>query len=138
MSAHTLKPPIPRASLAPGMVPADILPLLWRDSIAPYFDARPASDADQPQRAPEIHQFNLGKLLFTESYFSAQTYDRDRQWMRRYDDSDHLLLQLFVAGENRAVNGTDEFVQRTGHVCAVNLAYQAKSVSTDAKYNHPV
>lgn len=132
MSAHALKPPIPRASLVPGMVPADILPLLWRNSIAPYFDAHPASDTDQPQRAPEIHQFNLGGLLFTESYFSAQTYDRDRQWMRRYDDSDHLLLQLFVAGENRAINGTDEFLQRAGNVCAVNLAYQAKSVSTDA------
>jgi len=131
MSDEKPRPPIPRASLAPGLVPDEQLPLLWRQSIAPYFDARPA-DTDRPQHPNEIHQFNLGKLLIAESRFSAQVYDRDRQWMRRYDDSDHLLLQLFITGENRALNSTDEFLQQPGNVCAVNLAYQAKSVSTDA------
>jgi AraC-like DNA-binding protein len=132
MSEEKPPPPIPRASLAPGIVPADQLPLLWRDSIAPYFDARPVADAEGPQRPPEIHQFNLGQVLLAESRYSAQTYDRDPHWMRRHDESDHLLLQLFIAGENRASNGLDDFVQRAGNVCAVNLAYQARSVSSDA------
>ncbi|WP_374302930.1 helix-turn-helix transcriptional regulator [Ferrovibrio sp.] len=132
MSEDTTSPPIPRASLAPGLVPEDQLALLWRNSIAPYFDARPVPDAEHSPQLPEIHLYNLGEMLWAESRFSAQIYDRNPQWMRQHDDSDHLLLQLFVTGENRAINGTDEFVQQPGNVCAINLAREALSVSTDA------
>jgi AraC-like DNA-binding protein len=132
MSEDNTSPPIPRASLAPGLVPEDQLVPLWRNSIAPYFDARPLTDAESAPRLPEIHLYNLGDMLWAESKFSAQIYDRNPQWMRQHDDSDHLLLQLFVAGENRAVNGTDEFVQQPGNVCAINLAQEALSVSTHA------
>lgn len=120
-------------SLGRGMVPDEELPGLWRRGIAPYFDARPVAEAGEPQQLPEIHQYSLGGLLLADSRFSAQTYERDRRWMRRYDESDHLLLQLFVEGRNHAANGTDEFVQQPGNIYAVNLAYEAKSVSTDAR-----
>jgi len=127
-----VRTPIMQAALLPGMVPDEELRLLWRQSIAPYFDARPLDQGSAP-RLPEIRQYSLGSILLAESRFSAQTYDRDRQWMRRYDDSDHLLLQLFAEGRNLAVNGTDEYVQSPGNVCAINLAYEAKSQSTDGR-----
>lgn len=132
MSEDRASPPIPRASLAPGLVPEDQLALLWRNSVAPYFDARPLADAERSSQLPEIHLYNLGDMLWAESKFSPQIYDRNPQWMRQHDDSDHLLLQLFVAGENRAINGAEEFVQQPGNVCAINLAHEALSVSTDA------
>jgi len=132
MSEDNISPPIPRASLAPGLVPDDQLAPLWRNSVAPYFDARPLTEAENAHRQPEIHLYNLGDMLWAESKFSAQVYDRNAQWMRQHDDSDHLLLQLFVTGENRAINGDDEFVQQSGNVCAINLSQQALSVSTDA------
>jgi AraC-like DNA-binding protein len=131
MNEETPKPPIMQAALVRGMVPDEELPGLWRQSVAPYFDARPV--ADTASRLPEIHQYCLGSILLAESRFPAQTYQRDRRWMRRNDDSDHLLLQLFVEGENRAVNGAQDYVQRADNVYAVNLGYQAKSVSTDAR-----
>lgn len=132
MSEDTTSPPIPRASLAAGLVPEDQLAPLWRNSISPYFDARPIADTEQPSRSPEIHLYNLGDMLWAESKFSPQIYDRNPQWMRQHDDADHLLLQLFVTGENHAINGTEEFVQHQGNVCAINLAREALSVSTDA------
>jgi len=124
--------PIMQAALLPGMVPDPDLRLLWRQSIAPYFDARQV-ETDTPTRLPEIRQYSLGGILLADSRFSAQTYDRDRHWMRRYDDSDHLLLQLFAEGRNLAVNGRDEYVQSPGNVCAINLAYEAKSQSTEGR-----
>ncbi len=124
--------PIMQAALLPGMVPDEELRLLWRQSIAPYFDARPIDQGTAP-RLPEIRQYSLGSILLAETRFAAQTYDRDRHWMRRYDDSDHLLLQLFAEGRNLAVNGTDDYVQAPGNVCAINLAYEAKSQSTDGR-----
>lgn len=130
--ADTRKAPIMQAALLPGMVPDDELRALWRQSISPYFDARPV-ERDGPTRLPEIRQYSLGSVLLANSRFSAQTYDRDRRWMRRYEDSDHLLLQLFAEGTNLAVNGPDEYVQAPGNVCAVNLAYEARSVSTDSR-----
>jgi AraC-like DNA-binding protein len=126
------KPPIMQAALLPGMAPDEELRLLWRQSIAPYFDARQI-EPDTATQVPEIRQFSLGSILLADSRFPAQTYDRDRHWMRRYDDSDHLLLQLFAEGRNLAVNGTDEYVQAPGNVCAINLAYEAKSRSTDSR-----
>ncbi len=125
------KTPIMQAALLPGMVPDEDLRLLWRQSIAPYFDARQIEP--DATRLPEIRQYSLGSILLAESRFSAQTYDRDRQWMRRYDDSDHLLLQLFAEGRNLAINGADEYVQSPGNVCAINLAYEAKSQSTEGR-----
>ncbi len=124
--------PVMQAALMPGMVPDDELRALWRQSIAPYFDARPVL-RDGPTRLPQIRQYALGGVLLADSRFAAQTYDRDRRWMRRYEDSDHLLLQVFAEGSNLAVNGTDEYVQMPGNVCAVNLAYEATSVSTDGR-----
>ena len=43
------------------------------------------------------------------------------------------MLHLPASGENRAVNGAQDYVQRADNVYAVNLGYQAKSVSTDAR-----
>jgi AraC-like DNA-binding protein len=126
------KTPIMQAALLPGMVPDEELRVLWRQSIAPYFDAQQIAP-DAAGRPPQIRQYSLGSVLLADSRFSAQTYDRDRHWMRRYDDADHLLLQVFVEGRNLAINGTDEYVQAPGNVCAINLAYEAKSQSTDGR-----
>lgn len=130
--AAARKAPIMQAALLSGTLPDDELRALWRQSVAPYFDARPI-ERDGPMRLPEIRQYSLGSVLLADSRFSAQTYDRDRRWMRHHEDSDHLLLQLFAEGRNLAVNGTDEYVQTPGNVCAVNLAYEARSVSTDGR-----
>lgn len=124
--------PIPRASLAPGMVPPDVLPVLWRQSIAPFFDARPNPALQGPPAPPSIHQFHLGQAIFGDAGFSGQTFTRDEAWMRRHHDADHLLLQLFVEGENRVVNGKHEYVEQPGNVYAVNLGYRIQAASTDA------
>jgi AraC-like DNA-binding protein len=124
---------VPRVSLAPGVVPGEELPLLWRRSIAPFFDAQPNTGPESAPRLPEIHQYHLGKSIFADSRFSGQTFTRDREWMRRYDDSDHLLLQLFASGQNRVVNGTQEYVEQPGNIYAVNLAHQVKAESTAAR-----
>jgi len=134
MSDETPKAPVPQAFLARGMVPDEELPRLWQRSLAPYFDAQPVAAADgPPPLLPDIHQYLLGKILLADSRFAAQTYTRDRRWMRRYDDSDHLLLQLFVRGENVVSNGTHDYVERPGNIFAVNLAHEVKARSTDAR-----
>ncbi len=127
------KTAVPQAALTPGTVPEEDLPFLWQRSIAPYFDAQPVAGSQSDPQLLAIRQFHLGKTLFVDSRFSAQTFIRDRHWMRRYDDSDHLLLQLFVSGENRATNGKLEYVEQPGNIYGVNLAYQAEAMSTDAR-----
>jgi|GEM_PF-241983 len=133
MSAEKPRTPVPQASLVPGMVPAEELASLWRRSIAPFFDAQPIAKPPLSPRLPDIHQYHLEKSLFVDSRFSAQSFTRDRRWMQRYDDSDHLLLQLFVSGENSVVNGAHDYVERPGNIYAVNLAHQVKAASTDAR-----
>jgi len=124
---------IPRASLVPGMVPDEILPSLWRHSIAAFFDAQPLDAADGgAARLPEIHQYHLGQALFIEASFSQQQFRRDAGWMARHDDADHLLLQLFARGSNRGSNGGQTFTERPGNIYAVNLSREVDAISTDA------
>lgn len=120
---------IPRASLAPGLVPDEVLAPLWRESITPYFDAQPIGTAG----TPTIHQYHLGRALFADVTFSAQHFSRDPRWMARNDDADHLLLQLYVRGTNSGVNGSKAFLEKPGNIYAVNLAFETDAKSTDAE-----
>lgn len=124
--------PIPSAALLPGMVPDEVLPDLWRQSIAPFFDSRPRDRARAGQ-PPVIRQYHLGQALFVDTAFVAQQFRRDPGWMARHDDADHLLLQLFVRGTNRGTNGNRDFVEQSGNVYAVNLSREVTAESTDAE-----
>jgi AraC-like DNA-binding protein len=121
------------ASLGPGAAPADVLPSLWRRSIAPFFDAQPVGGPKPADQVPSIRQYFLDKLIFADSAFSAQTFTRDRGWMHRHDETDHLLLQLFVTGENAVANGPSEYRESADNIYVVNCGFQIEAVSTDAR-----
>ncbi|MGJ5175807.1 AraC family transcriptional regulator [Bradyrhizobium oligotrophicum] len=123
---------ITKASLVPGGLPDDQYRLLWRQSIAPYFDAEPVERPAPGHKLPDIHQYHLGVAVLASSSFPAQRFKRDRRWMARFEDCDHILFQLLLEGRNRVVNGDAEFTQQQGNVYAVNLARQLDAQSTDA------
>ncbi|WP_374468695.1 helix-turn-helix transcriptional regulator [Ferrovibrio sp.] len=120
-------------SLSPGIVPEDEHLALWRQSVAPYFDVQPVHQSRPGDPLPEIHQYHLGRAILAESKFAAQSFRRDRQWMARYDDVDHVLFQLLCEGSNHVVNGKANFVQKWGNVYAVNMAYELDAQSADAR-----
>lgn len=124
---------IPRASLAPGMLPDEELPALWRESVAPYHDAIPVERRDGSAPAlPSIHQYHLGQALFMDASFPAQRFRRDAAWMARHDDIDYVLLQHFVQGINTVANGDQVFTEQPGNIYAVNMNRPIDAVSSDA------
>lgn len=124
---------IPKAALGVDTVPGDVLPLLWKKSIEPFFDATPVARDQKSGVLPTLQQYHLGTSLFMECQFSGQKFLRDRGWMQRHDDVDHLTLQLFTRGQNRVVNGGSEYVERAGNIYAVNLAYETEAESTESE-----
>jgi AraC-like DNA-binding protein len=124
---------LPRASLSPGTLPAEELLALCRRSVEPFFDAQPVAGGAKPQVAPRIDEYHLGKSVFIDTEFAAQTFTRNETWLRRHHDSDHLLLQLFVRGQNWVVNGRQQFTEDRANVYAVNLAFRIEAQSTDSR-----
>lgn len=124
---------LPRAQLLPGELPDEELFWHWRQGIAGYFETLPLADPRKPPVRPAIRQYNVGQFLFIETSASRQQYLRDSEWMRRHDDTDHVILQTYVSGENDVFNGGRHFVQRPGSVTAVNLGYQVDARSADAE-----
>ena len=53
--------------------------------------------------------------------------------MRRHDDSDHMMLQFFVSGQNQVVNGSQRYTEDCSNVYAVNLAHKIEARSTDSR-----
>jgi len=125
--------PIPRASLVPGALPAEELLALCQRSVAPFFDAQSVADPGRPPRAPRIHEYHLGRCVFIDTEFPAQTFTRNEAWLRRHDDSDHVLLQFFVRGQNRVINGAQRYTEDYRNVYAVNLAFPIEAQSTDSR-----
>ncbi|MGJ4953735.1 helix-turn-helix transcriptional regulator [Bradyrhizobium sp. HKCCYLS20291] len=117
----------------PGELPDDEYRLLWRRSIAPYFDAEPVERPLPGRKLPDIQQYHLGLAVLADSNFPAQRFKRDRRWMARYEDCDHVLFQLMLQGHNRVVNGNAEFTEQPGNVYAVNLAHQLDAQSVDGR-----
>ena len=124
---------IPKASLAPGMVPNEWLQPLFSQSISAYMDAQPLVDPTLASRPPEIHQYHLGQALFLDTSFDGQRFRRDPAWMARNDDVDHIAVQMFVRGINNVVNGAQQFQQKRGNITAVNLAYEISAQSTESE-----
>lgn len=124
---------IPRASLAPGTLPAEELLDLCQRSVAPFFDVKSVEKPAGPQRAPQLHQYHLGNCMFIDTDFPAQTFTRNEVWMRRHDDADHLMLHLFTNGRNEVVNGAHRCTEDVQNVYAVNLALPLEARSTDSR-----
>lgn len=124
---------ITKACLVPGELPDGEYRRLWRQSIAPYFDAEPIERPVPGHKLPGIHQYHLGLAVLADSNFPAQRFKRDRRWMARFEDCDHVLFQLMLQGHNRVVNGNAEFTQQPGNVYAVNLAQQLDTQSVDGR-----
>lgn len=125
--------PIPKASIVPDSLPAEELLALCRHSVAPFFDAQPLEGAGGPQRPLRLHEYHLGKCVFIDTEFPAHTFTRNDAWMRRHDDSDHMLLQFFLSGQNQIVNGAQRYTEDCRNVYAVNLAYKIEARSTDSR-----
>jgi len=124
---------IPHASLVPGMLPDDVLPEMWSETLVPFFEARPAARAPtDPAPLPTMQQYHLGQALFLDTAFGAQHFRRDHGWMARHDDVDHVMLQYFVRGTNTVVNGDQVFTEQAGNIYAVNLGHAIEAQSTDA------
>lgn len=124
---------IPRASLVPGMLPDDVLPDSWSESLIPYFEARPVARATPgPAPLPTMQLYHLGQALFLDTTFGAQRFRRDSGWMARHDDVDHVMLQFFVRGTNTVVNGDQVYTEQPGNIYAVNLSRSIEAQSTDA------
>lgn len=124
---------IPRASLVPGMLPDELLPELWRQSVAPFHDAIPIERRDgSTPMLPSIHQYHLGQALFMDTTFPAQRFRRDAAWMARHDDIDYVLLQHFVEGINTVANGEHVYTEQPGNIYAVNMNRPIDAASSDA------
>ena len=123
---------IPRASLVTGSLPAEQQEDLWCQSIAPMLESRSCRESDQAGKAPEIHQYHLGRFLYIDTIFSRRTFRRDRGLMAQHDDADHLSLQLFVDGHNQVSNGGIDYTIVPGKVYGVNLAYSVEAVAADS------
>lgn len=123
--------PIPSAALLPGMVPDEVLPELWRQSLAVYYDTRPL-DPEAPAAPPAIRQYHLGQALFIDTQFDAQHFRRDAAWLARNSDTDHVTIQFFVSGRNRVVNDGHSFMQQPGNITMVNLGREVMAESTEA------
>jgi len=133
MQTGMIEAGIPRASLAPGMLPDELLPEMWRQSVAPFHDAIPIERRDgSVPILPSIHQYHLGQALFIEATFPAQRFRRDAAWMARHDDIDYVLLQHFVKGINTVANGEHVYTEQPGNIYAVNMNRQIDAASSDA------
>ena len=124
---------IPSVSLTPGIVPPEELFWHWRRAISPYFDSIPLMDPRDPPQIPDVHMYNAGGFLFMDTKFSGQKFIRDRGWLKRNDDSDHIGLLIFLRGQSCCENGGSDFVLDTKGIYAVNLGYEVDALCSDAE-----
>jgi AraC-like DNA-binding protein len=115
------------------MVPEEELLALCQHSVAPFFDAQSVEGATGLQIAPRLHEYHLGRCVFIDTEFPAQTFTRNQLWLRRHDDSDHLMLQQFVRGRNQVVNGAQRYTEDCRNLYAVNLAFPLEAQSTESR-----
>ena len=124
---------IPSLQLLAGSLPNEELFQYWRRGIEGYFDTIPLVDPRHPPVVPEVLQHHVGSFLLVGTKASQQRYLRDADWARQHDDSDHVVLQTYLSGQNHVINGGVEFEQRPGTVSAVNLGYQVDAWSGAAE-----
>ncbi|AUB82748.1 helix-turn-helix domain-containing protein [Candidatus Thiodictyon syntrophicum] len=79
-----------------GLPPQEAIEV-WRDSIAPLFDARPVGPGDF-YGAVDACLFN--GIVLAQSRAAAQVFRRDRR-MRNRDGVDHFLVQFYLEGGYR-------------------------------------
>lgn len=124
---------LPSVHLGAGALPNEELFHYWRQGIEAYFDTHPLVDPRNPPVLPEVRQYHVGSFLLIESRASQQKYLRDRHWMQRHDDADHVIIQSYLKGRNRVSNGARYFEQEPGTISAVNLGYEVEAVSDAAE-----
>jgi AraC-like DNA-binding protein len=124
---------LPSIYLGPGDLPNEEQFHYWRRGIEAYFDTHPLVDPRDPPVVPEVRQHHVGSFLFIETRASAQKYLREADWMRRHDDTDHILIQAYLQGRNRVSNGGRYFVQTPGTVSVVDLGREVEAVSEAAE-----
>lgn len=123
---------LPSACLQPGHLTDEELFWHWRRSLVPLFDCVPISDPDAPAHPLKSTQYHVGEFLFVDAEYPQQRFVRDAAWVRRHDDADHVLLQVFLRGRNTGINGDSAFVEEAGGVFAVNLGYETDATSSGA------
>lgn len=129
----TINAALPSVSLLPGMMSNEELFWHWRTGITPYFHSVPLADPRKPPQVPEIHLYNAQSFLFFDTKFSRQKFVRDRNWLRRNDDSDHVGLQLYLNGSNQVDHGDQSFMMAPGDIYAINLGFEIDASCTDAE-----
>ena len=73
---------------------------VWRQSVEPLFDCRPAREAAGEDFLGRLESFNLGQTLIARSAFTPLHFQRDRR-----TSDDHLLVQLYTHGGYQGYNG---------------------------------
>lgn len=73
---------------------------VWRQSVEPLFDCRPAREAAGEDFVGRLESYNLGQTLIARSAFTPLHFQRDRR-----TSDDHLLVQLYTHGGYQGYNG---------------------------------
>ncbi|SDU15402.1 helix-turn-helix domain-containing protein [Stappia sp. ES.058] len=107
---------------------------LWRHSVSPLFRATPTGNGDGlKNRAYTCCQIHANEFLLVEARTPQQHFLRDTTWLRRHDDVDHLILEVYLSGRNFTTCGETEYIE-DGTVSLVNLAYRSEGFATASHF----
>jgi len=106
---------------------------LWRESILPLFDSVPVDNRRITPKCAAHTQHIFDRFILAESKFPKQEFVRDRKWMMRNDDADHVIVQIFTKGNNPITNGKHQFVQGPETISFVNLGYELHTIAEESE-----
>jgi len=92
----------------------------WRDSISVLFDVSPAAAIASSQEEHSVVGAHLGAVLFGETRFTAQSFERSQRKIIT-NGLDHYLVQFYAEGGYAGQVGDHESVLRPGDICILDL-----------------
>jgi hypothetical protein len=93
----------------------------WRDSISVLFGVSPLIAATAPDDEHSVLGAHLGAVLFGETRFAAQSFERSQRKLIG-NKLDHYLVQFYAKGGYAGRTGDEDVVLRPGDVCILDLA----------------
>jgi AraC-like DNA-binding protein len=104
---------------------------IWQDSISTIFDVAPVAGYDATFAA-SVHAHLLQTLVFGDTHFTAQTFDRSPLKIAR-DGLDHFLIQIYLNGGYAGEVGRNKVDVRPGDVCILDLGQTLTTQSTASR-----
>ncbi len=92
---------------------------IWHDSISVIFDVAPVAGCDA-EFAASVHAHLVQQLVFGDTRFTAQTFDRSPRKIAR-DGLDHFLVQIYLEGGYAGEVGRNHLDVRPGDICILDL-----------------